>query len=248
MSKIIEFKNYQAAATEENTPILKGVDFSVETGSIHCILGKNGSGKSALAYSALGLPRYKTTGGKIIFNNKDLAKTTTYERARLGLALAFQEPARFEGLLVKDFLKAGAPKADLQKMKESLELVGLENNFLTRSLDNKLSGGERKRIEIASVIIMKPKLIIMDEPDASLDIIVYKEFYDLLNKIKQDLNCSILLITHREEAAAIASRATLIEAGRSIDTGEFSSIMRLYCHRMGRQEKCCAHCIYNKPG
>ena len=125
-----------------------------------------------------------------------------------------------------------------KQAKEALELVGLGKEFLARKIDQNLSGGERKRIELASVIIQEPKLMMLDEPDASLDIIVYNELYDLLLKIKNKLKCSILLITHREEAGLIADRATLIEEGEIIETGRFRKVMRKYCSRLGQQERC----------
>jgi len=248
MSNILELNNISVVASESGTSLLQELDCAVAPGSIHCILGKNGSGKTALAYSIMGLPRYSQTDGKIRFDGQDLSKLKTFERARLGLALAFQEPARFEGLTVKDFFQAGNQKAGSKEMAEALEFVGLEADFLTRRLDDKLSGGERKRIEIASVILMRPKLMILDEPDASLDIIVYNEFYELLLKIKKDLGCAILLITHREEAGMVADHATLIENGRAVQTADFRTVMRSYCHRMGRQEKCCRECEMGDAG
>lgn len=117
-------------------------------------------------------------------------------------------------------------------------LVGLDETFLNRKLDEKLSGGERKRIELASVIMMKPKLMILDEPDASLDIIVYNELYDLMLRIREEIGCSILLITHREEAGLIADKATFIHEGRSVKSGRFRAVMSEYCKAMGARERC----------
>jgi Fe-S cluster assembly ATP-binding protein len=119
-------------------------------------------------------------------------------------------------------------------------MIGMEENILNRKTDEKLSGGERKRIELASVVAMKPKLMILDEPDASLDIIVYNELYDILLNIKEKLNCSILLITHREEAGLVANKATLIDNGKSIASGRFRHVMRKYCELTGRRERCIA--------
>lgn len=238
---LLQVKQLTIISQETNQPLLQGVDFEVAEQEIHCILGKNGSGKSTLAYGLMGLQRYQQSGGQIVFEGKDISKLKTNERARLGIALAFQEPARFEGLSVRDFLQISRPggKATDEEMIKVLELVGLKDgNFLKRQLDEKLSGGERKRIELASVIMMKPKLMILDEPDASLDIIVYNELYDLMLKIRQEIGCSILLITHREEAGLIADKATLIDQHQAVLSGRFRQVMSEYCKRTGARERC----------
>ena len=242
MTDILELKNYTVATKDKGIVLLEDINCQIRHNEIHCILGKNGSGKSTLAYSIMGMDRFVQKKGKILLNNKDITDKKTYERAQRGVTLAFQEPSRFEGLTVKDFFRAGNKKAADKEITETLELVDLPQEFADRNIDDNLSGGERKRIEIASVIIMRPKLIIMDEPDTSLDIIVYNEFYDLLRRIKKELGCSILLITHREEAGLAADRATLIEDGRCQKTGEFKEVMREYCQRMGRKEKCTKTC------
>lgn len=252
MSNILEVKNLSIVSPENKAKLLNKVDFSVAPGEIHSLLGKNGSGKSTLAYALMGLKQYTYPQGSIFFEGKDISKEETYQRAQRGMTLAFQEPCRFEGLTVREFFQAGNNKAGEKEIKKNLDLVGLPADFADRKIDENLSGGERKRLEIASVLIMKPKLIIMDEPDASLDIIVYNEFYDLLLNIKKELNCSILLITHREEAGMVADRATLLEEGKTVETGDFRQVMRLYCSRMGRQtechksKKCCQQNCYNK--
>lgn len=237
---MLKVQNFSIFANDGEKKLLDKVDFVVERNEIHCVLGKNGSGKSTLAYGLLGLDRFGKTEGKIIFNGKDISQKKTHQRAKLGITLAFQEPARFEGLTVADFLRAGKKNLVENEIKKALELVGLAEDFASRKLDEKLSGGERKRIELASVICMKPKLMILDEPDASLDIIVYSELYDLLLKIKKELRCSILLITHREEAGLIAEGATLLEKGKVVATGRFRHVMREYCKREGRRDACLA--------
>lgn len=178
--------------------------------------------------------------GEIIFLKKNITQKKIHERARMGLTLAFQEPARFEGLLVKDFLLAGNKNENSQKIKSALSILDLNKKILDRKIDNKLSGGERKRIELASVVLMEPKLMILDEPDASLDIIVYNELYNLLLRIKKQLKCSILLITHREEAGLIADKASLIDQGKIVANGKFRAVMLEYCRRSNVRKKCMA--------
>lgn len=245
MSNILQVKNLSVTSPENKIRLLDKVSFSVSRGEIHSLLGKNGSGKSTLAYALMGLKEYSYPAGKIYFEGEDVSRAETHQRAQKGMTLAFQEPCRFEGLTVRDFFRAGNKNIKEEEINKNLDLVGLSSDFADRKIDENLSGGERKRIEIASVIIMKPKLIIMDEPDASLDIIVYNEFYDLLLRIKEELNCSILLITHREEAGMAADRATLLENGSTVETGDFKKVMRLYCSRMGRQQECSKTCCQN---
>ncbi len=221
--------------------LLKNINLKIESNEIHCLLGKNGSGKTTLAYAIMGLNKNSKTRGEIIFQGKKINKYKVHERAKRGIALAFQEPVRFEGLDVFNFLSAGKKGKSIsikKQAEEALRMVGLKKEFLQRKIDQELSGGERKRIELASVIIQKPKLMILDEPDASLDIIVYNELYDLLLKIKNKLGCSIFLITHREEAGLIADKASLIENGKIIGAGNFRKVMRQYCSREGQKEKC----------
>ena len=244
-----------------NRTLLKNINLNIGGNEIHCLLGKNGSGKTTLAYVLMGLKQYHIISGKILFKRREITSQKPFERAWRGIALAFQEPARFEGLLVEEFLAISLlPKKKDKKIVKSskdffqeikrvielkrqeltgaLETVGLDENLLKRRIDERLSGGERKRIELASVILMKPALMILDEPDASLDIIVYNELYELLLRIRRELACSILLITHREEAGLIANQATLLENGEVVATGNFRRVMRIYCQREGKREKC----------
>lgn len=238
---MLQVKNFSIASEENEQVLLDKINFTVKDGEIHCVLGKNGSGKTTVAYSIMGLPRYKHIGGKIIWNGEDITKLAPHERAKKGITIAFQEPARFEGLRVSDFLRAGKKDATKEQMTKALETVGLvADEFIDRNLDDKLSGGERKRIELASVMMMKPKLMILDEPDASLDIIVYNELYDLMIRMKEEIGCAILLITHREEAGLIATAATLISKGKVIATGTFRKVMRQYCASEGKQDRCLA--------
>ena len=220
-------------------PIVDGVSFEVRPGKIHALMGPNGSGKSSIAYSIMGISQYRPTKGKIIFCREDITHLNITERARRGITLAWQEPARFEGISVYDYIKAGLQGKNGDTVKKSLELVGLiPEEYLNRKVDISLSGGERKRIEIAATIAMKPKLLILDEPDSGLDIIVYSEFYEILEAIRNETKASILLITHREEAGEIADEGTLICQGKVKAQGSFKEIMEKYCILAGRKVKC----------
>ncbi|MFW5885292.1 MAG: ATP-binding cassette domain-containing protein [Patescibacteria group bacterium] len=237
---MLKLENLTVSAVEGGERLLKNINLEVGENEIHCVLGRNGSGKTTLAYSILGLSGYKQNSGRLFFQGERLDDLQTFDRARKGITIAFQEPARFDGLAVKDFLVAGNTKISQQELLDIMKIVGLEEEILKRRLDEKLSGGERKRIELASVVVMQPRLMILDEPDASLDIIVYNEFYDILLAIKEKLKCSILLITHREEAGLVADKATLMENGEVMATGSFRHVMRKYCDLTGRRDRCMA--------
>jgi Fe-S cluster assembly ATP-binding protein len=199
--------------------ILKDLSISVREGDIHSILGTNAAGKSSLAYLIMGCSGYKPQSGKIYFLGKDITELSISERAKLGITLAWQEPARFEGLTVKDYISVGMKEKDDSLIEEALNYVLLSPKvYLQRPVDKTLSGGERKRIELAAVFAMKPKLAVLDEPDSGIDILALDNIVGLIKKLKEN-GTTVLLITHREEVAEIADRTTLICSGYVVKEG-----------------------------
>ena len=197
-------------------PILDRLDLALQPGEIHALLGANGSGKTTLAYVLMGCEGYGPSTGSILFNGTDLLPLKMHERAQLGLTLAWQEPARFEGLTVREYLALGKPQIDPA---QALRHVALDpDRYLTRLMDKALSGGERHRIELASVLSMKPKLAILDEPAAGIDMLSINHIIDIIRALKE-AGGSVLLITHQEEVALIADRASQLCAGRIIFSG-----------------------------
>ncbi len=219
--------------------VVSNASFEVREKEIHVILGPNGSGKSTLAYSVMGLGGYKPVSGSITFMEKDITNLSVTERAKLGITLAWQEPVRFEGITVSDYIKAGMSNRDESTVDHALSLVELDSKkFKKRFVDNSLSGGERKRVELAAVVAMEPKLMILDEPDSGLDVIIYDELYQLLDNIRNEANSSVLLITHREESGEVADSATLVWEGKTVLSGRFPVVMHKYCMMARRREKC----------
>lgn len=241
---VLKIANLSVRSAIEKKIILKNVSLEIERKTIHLLIGPNGSGKSTLARTLMGLGGVKVVSGQIYFLGEEITRIPIEERAKLGMTLAFQEPAYFEGVRVRDFLRVSSPKISEKELKKSLRLVGLKGDFLDRELSNNLSGGERKRIELASLILLKPKLLILDEVDSGLDIIIYRELYDILKNIKEETEASVLLITHREETGFIANKASLLNKGRITLTGCFPEVMRRYCQSVGRRELC--HKSYGK--
>jgi Fe-S cluster assembly ATP-binding protein len=197
-------------------PILDRLDLAIRPGEIHALLGANGSGKTTLAYVLMGCDGYASTSGMILFNGTNLLPLQMHERARLGMTLAWQEPARFEGVTVREYLGLGKSDTDPHSV---LERVGLDpDRYLNRRVDKALSGGERHRIELASVLSMRPKLAILDEPAAGIDMLSISHIIDIIRALKEG-GGSVLLITHQEEVALIADRASQLCAGRIIFSG-----------------------------
>lgn len=198
-------------------PVLAGLDIAVEQGEIHALVGANGSGKSTLAYLVMGCEGYRPDAGEIVMAGQRIEAMPLHQRARLGMTLAWQEPARFEGLLVRDYLALGQRK--LVDGAGCLRAVGLSpNDYLGRMVDTTLSGGERKRIEIASVLALKPRLVILDEPTAGIDLLSIGEIIDVINRFKRN-GVAVLLITHRDEVVRIADCASQLSDGRIVCTG-----------------------------
>lgn len=148
--------------------ILRQVSLRLQPGTVHGLLGPNGSGKSSLAYTLMGCHGYSPDAGQIYFAGQDITDMPIDERARLGMTLAWQEPARFEGLTVRDYLMLGMAQPNRERLEAALAAVALRpDRYLRRAVDRTLSGGERKRIELASVYAMRPRLAILDEPDSA---------------------------------------------------------------------------------
>ena len=203
----------------DGKPILKGIDLAVSRGEVHAIMGPNGSGKSTLALTIMGHPRYKVTRGEIRFGGKDVLAMTVDERARAGLFLAFQYPAAIPGVSVANFLRTAInarraergttaaagerkntdmPIPQFRKMlAEKLKLLEIDESFITRSVNDGFSGGEKKRLEMLQMHMFHPLFAVLDETDSGLDI-------DALQTVAQGIEAlrspdvGILLITHYE--------------------------------------------------
>lgn len=226
-----------------NHPILHDLNLGIRAGEIHSILGVNGTGKSTLAAVLMGLGGYQPTRGRIVFDGEDITHLPISDRARRGITLAWQEPARFEGLSVAEYLALSRPHATSGFLTPDacLHKVGLDpGRYLRRAVDTTLSGGERRRIELAAVIAMKPRLAILDEPDSGIDALSIDQIVDVIRFCAKN-GTAVLLITHHEHVAAIADRASSLCGGTILKTGDPAGIARFF--RNHCQE--CAH--VNEP-
>jgi Fe-S cluster assembly ATP-binding protein len=205
--------------------ILDELSLWIGDDEIHVLLGANGCGKSTLAYVLLGCAGYSPSSGAILFAGKNINSLKIHERAQQGITLAWQEPVRFEGISVADYLTLGAKDGNPTNY---LKRVGLPpEDYLNRMLDKTLSGGQRKRIELASVLALKPRLAILDEPDSGIDLLSVQEIVDVIHSFK-DFHASVLLITHREEIAGIADRASQLCGGKVVFSGTPAQVAEHY--------------------
>ena len=200
-------------------PIIDGLNLHINKGEIYGIQGENGTGKTTLGHIIMGTNSYKPTYERIIFEGQDITGLSISQRAKRGISLAWQEPVRIEGLRVRDYLALSGRNSGVKQVECYLEMVGLEPaRYLDRDVDNTLSGGERKRIEMASLLAMHPKLAILDEPDSGIDIISLPLILNSIVEMSTQ-GSSVLLITHNERVVEIAHRVSLLCAGKILMTG-----------------------------
>lgn len=208
--------------------VLDSLSIDFWEGHIHAIVGPNGAGKSTLAQTIMGLPGYRSFSGDILLDGHSIRNLAVDERARLGISLAWQEPARFEGITVRSFIGAAAKTKGSGAVDEALEMVGLEPaQYRTRAVDKTLSGGERKRIELASIIAMQPRIVLMDEPDSGVDIDAVKHIFTALRYLRGN-GITVVLITHSAEVLTEADHAFLLCHGRVVDKGTVDKMIAYF--------------------
>jgi len=203
--------------TLNGKPVINDLNLEIRAGKIRGLLGVNGTGKTTLSNLIMGISY--PDEGSIIFEGQDITRCTISERAKMGITLAWQEPARFEGLSVREYLNLGR-NLSLPKIENYLWMVGLPPvEYLNRAVDVSLSGGERKRVEFASVLAMKPKVAILDEPDSGIDVVSLPHIMNGIAEMSKQ-GSAVLLITHSEGAVSVADEVSVMCAGKIINAGE----------------------------
>lgn len=216
--------------------VLRGVNLTIRRGEVHALLGLNGSGKTSLAFTLMGTGGYEPERGRIVLDGRDITALSVTERAQLGLTLAWQEPARFEGLPVADYLALGMKSPSRERIEEALISVALSPlAYLGRAVNSALSGGERKRIELAAVYAMQPRLAVLDEPDSGIDVLSIGDILALIHRMA-DEGTSVLLITHRDEMVEVADIASLMCGGVIVQTGAPAEVRRYFAQRCRSHE------------
>ena len=213
---MLEIKDLSYTAIDEQgeTGILRNISLTIPDGQFVVITGPNGGGKSTLAKCVAGI--YRPTGGRIFFDGTDITELSITERAKAGISFAFQQPVRFKGIEVFDLLKlaSGNKELSINEACGYLSSVGLcARDYISREVDASLSGGELKRIEIATVLARSSKLSIFDEPEAGIDLWSFGNLIRVFEKIKRETNGSIIIISHQERILEIADTVVVLEHG-----------------------------------
>lgn len=191
----------------EGKEILKGINLKIEKGEVHAVMGPNGSGKSTLANVIMGNPSYEVYGGEILFQGQNILELSPDERSRLGLFLSFQHPVAIPGVTVSKFLKRAIEarmkesgeqfnaSQFIKELKEKVKIMGIDPNFVNRALNEGFSGGEKKRLEMLQMLMLKPSLAVLDEVDSGLDIDAIKVVSQAVEQLKSP-EFSVFIITH----------------------------------------------------
>ena len=221
---MLELQNIKWKVSD-GTEIIKNINVEIPTGKLVVITGPNGGGKTSLAKLIAGLE--KPTSGSIILDGEDITSLDITERANKGISYAFQQPVRFKGITVRDLLELAAGKKIEEK--EICSLLGkgglCTRDYIDREVNSSLSGGEIKRIEIATVLARNTKLTIFDEPEAGIDLWSFNELIDAFVEIKENYAGTLLIISHQERILNIADEIIVIANGVVKDIGKKEEIL-----------------------
>ena len=221
---LLELKNI--CFERENRKILDNINLELDLGKFVAITGPNGSGKSTLVKIIMGIE--KPDSGEVWLDGKNITNLSIDERAKLGISFAFQQPVKFKGITVFDLLKIAGQK-DMTKIEacEILSKVGLcAKEYVDREIDSSLSGGELKRIEIATVALREAKLTIFDEPEAGIDLWSFQNLIEIFENIRKTTNGTTLIISHQEKILNIADKVILMENGKVSKVGKKDEISK----------------------
>lgn len=216
---------YQVEENEGTKTIIDHLNLSVDDGKFIVITGPNGGGKSTLAKLIMGV--YEKTSGEIIFDGEDISEKSITDRAKAGVSFAFQQPVHFKGIRVLDLLRlAAGEEISVGAACEYLSKVGLcARDYVNREVNASLSGGELKRIEIATVLARGTKLIIFDEPEAGIDLWSFQNLIRVFENIRENVKGTIIVISHQERILNIADEIVIIENGKVKKIGSKEEIL-----------------------
>jgi len=223
----ISFKAPESESGKESPAlrsIISDMSFTFEPGKFYAITGPNGSGKTTVAKLIMGIN--ELTDGKIIFEDKDISQLPINERSQAGIVYGFQNPARFKGTTFRDLLSIAAGTDDEDELVKIIARVGVCSlDFLDKPVDSKLSGGEIKKIELATVIARNPRVAIYDEPDTGIDLWTIGPMVDLLKREQSENNTTTIVVSHNKAFLEAADTLLLLKGGRIAYTGDLEGAM-----------------------
>lgn len=218
--------SYSVGEGDDRSVIIHDISLTVDEHRLVVLTGPNGGGKTSLAKIIMGLVR--PTSGQILWNGRDMTAMSITERARLGISYGFQQPPRFKGLTVRDLLTLASGDKALSKNLccQYLTKVGLcANDYLEREVDASLSGGEVKRIEIATVLARNSQLMIFDEPEAGIDLWSFARLTESFERLHQNTDATMLIISHQERIISLADEVIVIDGGRILSRGTAAEVL-----------------------
>lgn len=236
---MLQIKNLHAKV--EDKQILKGINLEIKAGEVHAIMGPNGAGKSTLSSVIAGNENFEVTEGEIFFDGEEISEFSPEERAHKGIFLSFQYPVEIPGVSVTNFIKTAINETRkakgleempanemLKKIREKSELLEMDKKFLSRSLNEGFSGGEKKRNEIFQMAMLEPKIAILDETDSGLDIDALRIVANGVNKLKNENN-AVLVITHYQRLLdyIVPDFVHVLQNGKIVKTGDASLALEL---------------------
>lgn len=237
MSKLLEIKNLQAIA-DDDTEILSGIDLTVDKGETHVIMGPNGAGKSTLGSCIMGDPRYKKTGGQVLFHGEDITDESTDKIAKRGIFLSFQNPIEVPGISLGNFIRSALEQKtgthirlwDFKKsLEKTMELLQMDSSYADRDLNVGFSGGEKKKAEILQLLMLKPELAILDETDSGLDVDAVRTVSAGVEEYKKTVGGALLIITHstRILESLVVDKTHVLVDGRIVADGDASLVDKI---------------------
>ena len=232
---LLTLKGLSAGVSETGIEILHNIDLTIGKGETHVIMGPNGAGKSTLGYTIMGNPLYQINSGNIIFEGEDITELTADKRAKKGIFLTFQNPVEVPGLTVRQFLRNALQEIRGErikfsefnrKLKSVMDFISFSEEYADRDINVGFSGGERKKAEILQLLMLEPKLAILDETDSGLDVDAVKTVSSGINEYKKQKDSSLLIITHNAAIleALMVDKVHIVVKGRIVAEGDASLI------------------------
>lgn len=233
---MLEIKNLSASVGEKK--ILDDISLNIKKGEIHVLMGPNGAGKSTLGYTLMGSPEYTITSGNIIFDGVDITEDEADKKAKAGIFLSFQEPLEVPGISLEAFIRSSLQQVTGQKVKlmaftkemeKQMDLLKMNPSYAQRDLNVGFSGGEKKKSEILQLLMLKPKLAILDETDSGLDVDAVRTVSKGIEEYQKQTGGSLLIITHSTKIleSLHVDKAHILVKGKIVHTGDGSLIQQI---------------------